>query len=524
MVLPGKTLSLVLVTILIISATGIWWGLPNHVSWSSDDLGGPLTLGHIYHVFSNGYRNPPFHFFVNAVFYAPYLGFLYLTGGIQSPAASFPYGFLDPVASMTVLHMITRAINLGMAVGIAFFVYLISKEMFNERKAALLSALMLGLSPLFVVLSKIGRLDVPMVFHTTISLYLLIRVIKGGRKWDYVLFGLSMALALATKLQSVSFYVIIVPVLLYFHFGEGRGSYISRLLDRRLLLMIIVFLAASFLAHNLIDVEENIFRLNYWLGGHGVSNWAEFSNTLEGHSMLFIKTSETLAASIGISSLLAAISGALCMLLGRVVPRSDGRSRRFMLLLLAIIVSQYLFVIAPVRFILPRYLLQMIVPLAVFGGWFLSSLWQGGRTKKAAVIIILTLSLSQALAMDHIMLNDSRYHAEQWMLSNVDKHDQIELYVGLEGMPRLDIMGYTNINRMDMDMETLDTLQERGPDYVLMRPLTYRTPGQEEVFYNSIVGGELGYLVEKRFKSPSFLFPDVYPDYVNPEIIILKKA
>jgi len=517
MILPEKTLSLVLITILIISATGIWWGLPNHVSWSSDDIGGPLTLGHIYHGLSNSYRNPPFHFVINAAFYSPYLAYLYFTGSIQSPTSVFPYGFAEPIASMTVLHLITRAINLVMAVGTAFFVYLISMEIFKNRRAALLSSLLMGLCPLFVMLSKIGRLDVPMVFYATVSLYFMVRILRGEKERDYVLFGLFMAFAVATKLQAISLYAILLPVLLYFHMRRNKSLMVS-LKDRRLLLMITVFLVTSLFAHNLFDVSENIFRFEYWTHGYGLVGYAEFQNTVEGHLMLLSKTINTLAASMGMASLLAAAGGIIIAL-------RKGVQTRFVLLLLAIVVIQYIFLFDHLGFVLQRYILLMLVPLSVMGGWFLSWMWEGDRIRKGVVIFILLFSLSQAVATDHLMLNDSRYHAEHWIELNVPKDAEIELYLEtLTEMPRLDVMGYTNINRMEMNRETMNTLQERGPDYVLMRPLTYRTSDHEKNFYSLIVGGKLGYLVEKRFKSSSFLFPDVYPNYVNPEIIILKKA
>ena len=77
--------------------------------------------------------------------------------------------------------------------------YLFAKEIYNER-TGLLSALILVVSPLYVVLSKMALVDIVLTFFITLSLYFFYLAYKNpsDKKWFFLMY-LAMALGTMTK-------------------------------------------------------------------------------------------------------------------------------------------------------------------------------------------------------------------------------------------------------------------------------------------------------------------------------------
>ncbi|MFA4967051.1 MAG: glycosyltransferase family 39 protein, partial [Candidatus Margulisiibacteriota bacterium] len=80
-----------------------------------------------------------------------------------------------------------------------YLTYLFAKEIYNER-AGRLSAMILAVSPLYVVLSKMALVDIALTFFITLSLYFFYLAYKNpsDKKWLYLM-SLAMALGTMTK-------------------------------------------------------------------------------------------------------------------------------------------------------------------------------------------------------------------------------------------------------------------------------------------------------------------------------------
>ncbi len=90
------------------------------------------------------------------------------------------------------------------SVGIAtvYLVYRLGSEMYNKR-VGLLAALFMALMPYHIVVSRQVLLDGPLVFCTTLTLYMLVRFSKTERRMDLLAVGAGMGLSLLTKEISI---------------------------------------------------------------------------------------------------------------------------------------------------------------------------------------------------------------------------------------------------------------------------------------------------------------------------------
>ncbi len=524
---PGRYryLALVLVASAALNLTGIFWGLPNYYpTWESDNIGSASVLGHMYHMFSgDDYKYPPFHFFVSAVFYLPYLVFLRATGGLASPSSVFPFGFADPLSALTALTLITRLINIAMGVGIVLFVYLSSREMFDDSKASLFSAIILSLCPLFIALSKISRIDVPMMFHVTVSLYFYIRALKGGRKRDYALFGLFAALAMSTKDQAAAVFALPVIGLLVWRVRHRRKSGMGLrdlLYDRKVICMVLAFAITYVLANNMVmDLQGYVNRTGHWLGGAGVTGYVEYQNSLTGHALLLSETAQLLLFAMTTPMFLVSVLAFAHLL------RRPGKGRLLSFMLLLALISYYAFSIFWMRFVYPRHVLPMIVPLAMVGGKLMSDAWGGGSLRKMLVLCMVAFSVTQAVGMDYLMLNDSRYHAEAWLLANVDKGSTIDAWMGDGELNRLKIMNFTNAYSTDWRNETALGFESRGAEYVMFDSVAYDgAEGEQREALSSLMSGDAGYRTAKAFKTPGFMIPSMPLFYINPGITVMERS
>ena len=113
-----RTLYWLLALVALLGLVGIQWGLPHVESWSGDDISPDKPL-RVLHDWLFGYHKYPyFHWWLNAVLYAPYLATVTLLG--QVDVGCFPRirpeCFAHPELHMTVFMVLTRLLSTAMAV------------------------------------------------------------------------------------------------------------------------------------------------------------------------------------------------------------------------------------------------------------------------------------------------------------------------------------------------------------------------------------------------------------------------
>src|SRR6266851_2581069 len=70
-----SALFLVLILSFFFNAYGIWWGLPSFRGWAPDEIIPSYVFSGMSKFFSNGWyeRYPPFHYYLLAILYSPFV-------------------------------------------------------------------------------------------------------------------------------------------------------------------------------------------------------------------------------------------------------------------------------------------------------------------------------------------------------------------------------------------------------------------------------------------------------------------
>ncbi len=192
---------------------GLWWGLPHPVSvenihgWDMDSVAGMQTLSELHNLLVQPRPGwwvayPPFHYLLLGAAYAPYLGWLFVTGAFSHPSSVFPYGFADPAGSIAMLALIGRTVSLFMGCGVVLAAYATARDLWDQRTAVLAAIALLLCSPM-AYYSRTGNLDIPAMFWTSLAVWMIVRSLTAGLTLRRgLILGIVAALAVSTKDQS----------------------------------------------------------------------------------------------------------------------------------------------------------------------------------------------------------------------------------------------------------------------------------------------------------------------------------
>jgi len=129
-----------------------------------------------------------------------------------------------------------RSVQAILGVGIVFLVYLLTFEIFNDRKTSLLASFLISLDGLVLVMNRIGMNDTYLVFFILLSLVLFI-------KNRFFMSSLSFGLAISSKWSAIYF----LPILAVSHIvfkKKIKIDYFAELFD-----MLKVYLISKHLTH-----------------------------------------------------------------------------------------------------------------------------------------------------------------------------------------------------------------------------------------------------------------------------------
>lgn len=524
---------------LFLNVYGLWWGLPNYYPWGVDDLTPNAPLLIAKNRFQIDSRYPILHYVLLDVVYAPYLAYLYLTGGLVNPHAGFPYGFTDPLTSLTVLIVLARLVSAVMGSLAIVFVYLGVKALYG-KKAALFSALSVAFSYIFIQFSHLGNLDVPYTFWFSIAVYAYAKLMKTYETKYYLFLGVFTALAIATKDQIVGFFILLPIPLLYLHLKNHKKlGWEAAVFNKKLLYCLIALLLTYILFNNiLIDFSGFQYRMNHWLSGEGTDKYAQFPSTFLGQLGLFTDFLYKLEHSTGPALFVLFLISLLYTFI-----KFDNYKFAFLIPL----VSYYFFDIARMHYLYHRMTIPIIIVLAFFLGGFLSDLFKKIKYEKIIyfiLVLIFVYTFSYGFSADLEFVYDSRNSAEDWMVQNIDKNAKIEVYQDGRYLPRFHALGFNTVSMvfLDYDKETepsvllfkpviaasgLNSLKERNPDYIIMSGCQSEglSEGKIKSFINLLLSEKAGYQVIKIFNNKVLFAPKTPCEYkrTNIPVIVLKK-
>ncbi|HCK11830.1 MAG TPA: hypothetical protein DHW45_18285 [Candidatus Latescibacteria bacterium] len=111
------------------------------------------------------------------------------------------------------VYTLGRTLVLLCSIGALAMTYRIGLLVFGSRAVGLIAMVMMGLSEYYLFMSKLCKVDVPMIFFATISMWFLLRASDTGRMRHYAWAGLFCGIAAGSKLPAT--YLVLVICFTY---------------------------------------------------------------------------------------------------------------------------------------------------------------------------------------------------------------------------------------------------------------------------------------------------------------------
>ena len=522
------------------------WGVPHATAyerthaWGNDDLVPlhPLAEMHNTFIVAKPDRNiayPWFHYFLLGCAYAPYLGFLALTGGLSVGPVDYPFGLADPVTAFRHLTWIGRTVSVLLAMVTVLGSYHAGRILWG-RRAGMFAGLTTTLLFPMVYYAKLGNLEIPVLAWTSLGFAAVALCLRRGatvRRGIWL--GAFVALALATKDQALGSFLLVLPALLWLclrgHLPRAEDDTARRWAapGAALASCALVYVVASGIP---VDPLRYVQHLTKAATAGTVAIYTRHPATLDGLIAHSADLARFLVEVMGWPMLIVAIVG---------VALAARRDRVSLVLVLG--AAGFYLLLLPVRFSRIHYLLPIALPLALFAGYALSEgIARGGRVRAVTVAMAvggLGLLLLQSVDLTHDMVRDSRYAAGEWLSRHTRAGDRL-LYFGAPlKLPPLDaeVEGI----RVEEQALALPAITEQRPELIVVIPedtdehrtrVQWRTgwrsvvpPAVPDSVFARLADGSLGYRLVAQFQSPRLMpwLPRPFLSYssVNPPVQIL---
>jgi 4-amino-4-deoxy-L-arabinose transferase-like glycosyltransferase len=191
-------LGLILLVALILRLWGAKWGLP--FAYLTDEeriyVKGAARMAYEGGIDPHYFQNPPLYtYMLRGVF------------AILHPGSE-PATILNQLPARGDLFLIGRVISAIMGTLAVWLTYLAPQRFFGDRRVALLAAALMAVTFLPVFYAHAALNNVPAMTFATLSLVGTAGILTKGRRRDYVLAGVGVGLATATKYTDG---IVVVP-------------------------------------------------------------------------------------------------------------------------------------------------------------------------------------------------------------------------------------------------------------------------------------------------------------------------
>ncbi len=445
-----RSAAVIAVAALLCYAPGLWWGAPHatgpdrKLTWGTDDetpLGPLAELHNIIAPKENrnlGY--PLMYSFMAAGAYAPYLGWMKVSGGWKKVSGEYPWGFEDPVGTLKALTYISHFVTVCLAVGLVLCVFFAARITWGPM-AGWGAGLTQLLSYPFFYYGRTGNVDAPMVFFIGVATLALAMLLKRGVtvRWALVL-GAGMGFAVGTKESCYSILALMIPLLLWHHF---RSAAPQERLSWPFFKPVVAAGVAGILAFGFgsglfIEPSRYIAHIEFHRAlaatvAAGDDHMAHFfDDSLAGHLGLAWSIIHHVTAMVSWPGFLLSLGG-----LAVLAYRRDVRGLMLVLPCFAFLAAMPLHL----RLSQLRYVLPASPGLAIAVGACIAFAFSQPRWAKSALLAVFAVGLSisglRALDLTHAMLNDSRYSAGAWLQDELRPGDRIDFFGGSERLPPL---------------------------------------------------------------------------------------
>lgn len=540
-------------------APGFWWGAPyasgpdRTNAWGVDDeppLGPLAQADDILHPKATQNPNlgyPMLHPFLVLGSFAPYMGYLVVSGQLEHPTVAYPHGFVDAVTALRTLTLIAHFLSVLLGIGVVLCAYEIGRVQWDEETGFVSGIAVLLMYPMFYY-ARNSNVDVPVLFFTAAALWAFAVIVRHGLTMRRALtFGVAVGLAVATKEPSFASFVF-APVAMLLLPSPGTRELPAR--SPAFWRMALAGAGASLLTYALasglvIDHRRWIAHIEFIrsrltdLEANGIAFVQMYPRTWEGNRDFVFRLTTLLAHSLTWPGLAFAV-GSVAVVLRRA-------QRDAVLAFSGIGYLAVLFFSA--RTAQLRYVMPAAFVLAVYAGRGAMLAWRSRAAWRVPVLAVgataATMLALWALDLTAAMLRDSRYEAGRWIAATARPGDSIE-YFGAEyknpPIPasvssRQAIPFQGSMFRPDTSDVAVREIEaawrERQPRFVLLVP-DYTNPGKPyasscpPATFRGLENGTMGYKPAAIFQSPPLLpFVNRPPlDYpvVNPAIRIYERT
>jgi hypothetical protein len=435
---------------LAVNFCGIGWGLPaGNQTWAADAIkpGAPLSIMHrvlLAEPFNSGwfwFKYPMGHVFILGAAYSLPLALTWLTGGLGTPTADYPWGMQDPEGVMTLLALSGRTVSVLMGAGCSVFVYL-SVRRLVDRDSGVAAALLTTLCYPVVFYSHTTNVEIPYVFWLLAALLAAVRLLdEDARPLWWMLLGAATAMSVSTKELGAGFFVGLVPALALLIKLGGRGW--STLLKGAAWAGA-AFVATMVVANNVpLNPSGFVNRLRFLTHSLPADMAREYSpyyfpvdfSTDRGMAVELEQAgiaARALLDSLGPLTALLAAAGLLLSVLRR--------HGALLLLTLLPALGFYLFGLRSMLSLSIRYVLPLSVLACVFAGVALAALASTRRLvlpARALAALLLAAALVYGLDVDHMLVADGRYPAERWLQDNGKPGQHVETWQRATYLPHI---------------------------------------------------------------------------------------
>lgn len=538
-----------MLTLAVSAALGLYqidWGLPvQEHAWAVDSLEPVTILAIAYNSFrrwNSGwffFKYPLAYPLSVATGFAPYMGYLFLTGGWSHPSADYPYGFRDPEGTIFVLALLARGLNVVFTLGTVAAAYGIGRRLFGIKGGRIAGWLVATCYPV-VYYAHTMNVDASYLCWLFLALYCGIVASRTERGGAWLALGVSAAMAVSTKEQAFGF-LLPLPVLALTQRHGLRGA-LRACTSRHALWMAAGAVGTAAVVNNAFFNPKGVVARIAWLLGHPITtvdvplkpvSFALFKGDLE--VTYLSQLWDGLDSALGLPLATVAVAGAVAV----------WRSPRAAAWLLAPALAYYYLSMRGQQLITMRYAMPFILLLVLLAAGLLARLLEmnlgrsWSRVAASLVVLLGGLSLARGVELTLLLRNDSRYQAERWLEAHLPAGARGEIYQKTTYLPR--IQPPLEVDEIPIRERSVAGLEERRPDFIVLSSASWdsishvwspdwRTtqellkPIPDAVrFLDALSSGELPYEVAARFRQESRLLrPSITS--LCPEIIIYRRA
>lgn len=550
---------------------GLYWGLPQ--MWHPDEAAWnvvpALQMLRTRDFNPHFFVHPSFHLYLLGAIFAPYVLFLKLTGAIREAA---PF-IKDYPSFITVIFILGRLLSAILASATVYLIYLMTRKLYKNALAGVYSAAFLAVTMAFVNLAHFATTDITLIFLVVLSLYIALLIVEDASIAPryYIIFGLVCGLAVSTKYNAV-FIIIPAFLTLIFDAANSRGFKIKllyRYIFNKKALALFASFAAGFLAGTPFSVlafgaflQDIIFQFFTRSGYKG------FQDARPGYVMTLIHLYASGGALFFVLSVFGFIYG--------IWDAITAKRKSFWIIFSFIFIYGVSLCLNKVSAL--RYVVILLPFLNIFNGAalyaFLNIKYIPRFISCAIVLIIFVYSFLFSACACFKIKYDSRYAAGDWIKNNINSKAFIEVYDRPLGyLPDIPAFyknaasvpvvygAQSEVNPRDMEkiariktalklktsksysenkgdsISYADSLKiyynsaalnKRNPQFIILSSgLYHRFLQHPEAYpdmtkyFNNLISEKENYKIAAKFKTKTILNAD--PEFINPEIIILKR-